>query len=84
MKTVYETRGTCSKAIAIDIDDITGIINEVQFLGGCQGNTNGIASLVKGQKADDVIKRLEGIQCGMKGTSCPDQLAHAIREALNK
>ena len=84
MKAVYETRGTCSKAIAIDIDDSTGIINEVQFLGGCQGNTNGIASLVKGQKADDVIKRLEGIQCGMKGTSCPDQLAHALRETLNK
>lgn len=78
MKKIYETRGTCSKAIAVDLDESTGIINEVQFYGGCGGNTAGIASLVKGQKASDVISRLKGINCGMKGTSCPDQLACAL------
>lgn len=84
MRKVYETRGTCAKAIAIDLDESTGIINEVQFLGGCQGNTTGVAKLVQGQKAQDVISRLEGINCGMKGTSCPDQLAKALREILAK
>lgn len=78
MKTVYETTGTCAKAIAIDVDETTGVINEVQFIGGCHGNTQGIASLVKGQKTQDVIARLKGIRCGMKPTSCPDQLAKAL------
>ena len=82
MKTVYETTGTCAKAIAIDIDEATGTINEVQFIGGCHGNTQGIAALIKGQKAQDVIARLQGIRCGMKPTSCPDQLAKA-RKAAN-
>lgn len=84
MKTVFETQGTCAKAIAIDIDDATGTVNEVKFLGGCAGNTSGIASLVRGMKAEDVISRLQGIQCGMKGTSCPDQLAKALRQSLQK
>lgn len=83
MKTIYETHGTCSKAIALDIDEQTGIINEVQFMGGCMGNTIGISQLVRGQKADEVIQRLSGIKCGMKGTSCPDQLACALRQAMN-
>ena len=78
MKTVYETTGTCAKAIALDVDEATGTINEVQFIGGCHGNTQGIASLVKGQKAQDVAARLKGIRCGMKPTSCPDQLAKAL------
>ncbi|MCI6504432.1 MAG: TIGR03905 family TSCPD domain-containing protein [Prevotella sp.] len=80
MKTVYETTGTCAKAIAIDVDETTGVINEVQFIGGCHGNTQGIASLVKGQKTQDVIARLKGIRCGMKPTSCPDQLAKALEK----
>lgn len=79
MKKIFETRGTCAKAIAIDIDDATGVINEVQFMGGCMGNTQGVAALVKGQKAADVISKLEGINCGGKGTSCPDQLAQALK-----
>lgn len=78
MKTVYETTGTCAKAIALDVDEATGTINEVQFIGGCHGNTQGIAALVKGQKALDVAARLKGIRCGMKPTSCPDQLAKAL------
>lgn len=78
MKTVYETTGTCAKAIALDVDEATGTINEVQFIGGCHGNTQGIAALVKGQKAQDVATRLKGIRCGMKPTSCPDQLAKAL------
>ena len=84
MKTIYETRGTCSKAIELDVDDATGIINSVQFIGGCAGNTVGISQLVRGMKAEDVISKLEGIRCGMKPTSCPDQLAHALRQVLNK
>lgn len=80
MKTVYETTGTCAKAIAIDVDETTGVINEVQFIGGCHGNTQSIASLVKGQKTQDVISRLKGIRCGMKPTSCPDQLAKALEK----
>ena len=82
MKTVYETTGTCSKAIVLDVDDATGIINSVQIIGGCPGNTVGVAQLVRGQKVDDVISKLEGIRCGTKPTSCPDQLAHALRQAL--
>lgn len=80
MKTVYETQGTCSRAILIDYDEQTGIVNEIQFVGGCNGNTKGIASLVKGMKAEDVIARLEGVTCGMKPTSCPDQLAQALKQ----
>lgn len=84
MKTVYETTGTCSKAIELDVDDATCIINSVQFVGGCAGNTMGISQLVRGMKAEDVISKLEGIRCGMKPTSCPDQLAHALRQVMNK
>ena len=78
MKTVYETTGTCAKAIALDVDEATGTINEVQFIGGCHGNTQGIAALVKGQKAQGVAAGLKGIRCGKKPTSCPDQLAKAL------
>ena len=84
MKTIYETKGTCSKAIELDVDDATGIINSVQFIGGCAGNTTGISQLVRGMKAEDVISKLEGVRCGVKPTSCPDQLAHALRLALTK
>ena len=82
MKTVYETQGTCSKAIELDIDEQTGVINDVHFVGGCPGNTVGVATLVRGQKASDVISMLEGIRCGARPTSCPDQLARALRQAM--
>lgn len=82
MKTIYETKGTCSKAIELDVDDATGIINSVQFVGGCPGNTIGVAQLVRGRKVEDIISQLEGIRCGMKPTSCPDQLAQALKQAI--
>ena len=72
----YTTRGTCSQQILIDVNDDDTIEN-VQFIGGCTGNTQGVARLVKGMKVDEVIARLKGIQC-RGGTSCPDQLAHAL------
>lgn len=78
MKTItYNTIGTCSKQILITVDD-NDIIENVTFIGGCAGNTTGICKLVKGMKVDDVIARLKGITCGMKPTSCPDQLATAL------
>ncbi len=80
MKKVYQTQGTCSKFIEFDVED--GIVNDVVFYGGCNGNLQGIARLVKGMKVDDVISRLEGVNCGGKGTSCPDQLAKALREQI--
>lgn len=75
---VYKTKGTCSREIHIEIDG--DVIKDVCFVGGCNGNTKGISSLVKGMKIDDVIARTEGIDCGGRGTSCPDQLAKALKE----
>lgn len=72
----YKTSGTCSREIEIEIEE--GIVKDVVFHGGCHGNTQGIAKLVKGMKADEVIARLKGINCKNKGTSCPDQLARAL------
>lgn len=80
----YETKGTCSRAIDIDLDEATGTIRSVRFTGGCNGNTKGLTALVEGQKATDVITRLQGIRCGMRPTSCPDQLAEALTEALEQ
>ena len=74
----YKTKGTCSRQIDIVLDG--DIIEEVRFTGGCHGNTQGISKLVRGMKADDVISRLEGTVCGFKSTSCPDQLACALKE----
>ncbi len=74
----YKTSGTCSSAIDFEVED--GIVTEVKFIGGCNGNTQGVAALVKGMPVDEVISRLEGIKCGFKGTSCPDQLARALKE----
>lgn len=74
----FQTQGTCSKAIRITEED--GVIKEVRFLGGCPGNTQGVARLVEGRRADEVIPLLEGIRCGAKNTSCPDQLARALKE----
>lgn len=76
---VYKTSGVCSKEISYDIDE-NGCIHNVSFLGGCNGNLKGIGSLVEGMKVEDVIARLDGIQCGSKGTSCPDQLAKALKK----
>ncbi len=75
----YIPRGVCSRAIQIELDGDT--IKNVEFVGGCNGNTQGIASLVRGMKVDDAIARMEGITCGNKPTSCPDQLAKALRQA---
>lgn len=80
----YETKGTCSRAIDIDLDEATGTIRSVRFTGGCNGNTKGLTALVEGQKATDVIARLQGIHCGMRPTSCPDQLAEALTEVLEQ
>lgn len=77
MKYNYVTSGTCSKSIEIDLED--GIVKNIQFQGGCHGNTQGIAALVKGMAVKDVIARLQGIDCKGKGTSCPDQLARALK-----
>ncbi len=75
---VYKTKGTCSQAIDVEVEN--GIITSVQFVGGCAGNTAGIAKLVVGMNADDVIRKLEGTPCGMRSTSCPDQLARALKQ----
>jgi len=73
----YQTKGTCSSAIDIEVNN--GIIDSVAFTGGCNGNLKGISALVKGMKVEDAISRLEGIRCGFKATSCPDQLAQALK-----
>ena len=78
----YVPRGVCSRAIDIDLDEKTGVIRSVRFTAGCSGNTQGLSALVAGQKAEDIIGRLRGIRCGMRPTSCPDQLAQALTEAL--
>ena len=78
MKYSYRTTGTCSSQIDVEVEN--GIVKDVHFTGGCNGNLQGISSLVKGMKVDDVIARLEGIRCGGKPTSCPDQLCKALRE----
>lgn len=75
---VYTTRGTCSKLLDVTVEDDR--IKRVQFIGGCHGNTQGIAALVAGMKVDEAIAKLSGINCGGRGTSCPDQLAHALMQ----
>ena len=76
----YKTFGTCSQRILLDIED--GKVKNVQFIGGCNGNLKGIASLVEGMDVNDIIARLEGTTCGGKPTSCPDQLARALKQAV--
>lgn len=76
----YKPHGVCSQLIKLELDN--DIIKHVEFIGGCNGNLKGIASLVTGMKAQDAIDRIEGITCGNKPTSCPDQLAHALKQAL--
>lgn len=79
----YQTQGTCSQGIIFELDEHLCLHN-VQFIGGCAGNTVGISQLVEGMSAQEVIKRLQGIPCGYKSTSCPDQLAKAISSVVNQ
>ena len=76
----YTTRGVCSRSITFDLED--GVVRNVSFEGGCAGNTKGIAALVEGMSAEEAVRRLKGIRCGFKTTSCPDQLATAIAQTL--
>ncbi len=80
MQYEYKTKGTCSQKIFFDVED--GKVMNVKFLGGCNGNLQGISSLVEGMDVDTVIQKLEGIRCGFKPTSCPDQLAKALKESI--
>ncbi len=80
METIrYTPRGVCSKSMEIDVED--GVIQAVRVMGGCHGNLQGISSLLKGMKVEEAIARMDGIRCGMKPTSCPDQLAQALKTA---
>ena len=79
MHVKYTPKGVCAVQIEFDIED--GVVSNVSFLGGCNGNLKAIGKLVEGMKGEDVVSILEGNQCGMKGTSCPDQLARALEEA---
>ena len=74
----HQNKGTCSRSVLFDIED--GKVKNVQYIGGCNGNLKGISALVEGMDIDEVIARLEGTTCGMKSTSCPDQLAQALKE----
>ena len=79
---IYKTKGTCSTMIDVELKD--GVIDSIKFTGGCNGNLQGISALVKGMKPEEAISRLNGIRCGFKPTSCPDQLAHALEEMIAK
>ena len=78
----YTTRGTCSRQIFFDLED--GKVHNVRFVQGCSGNTQGVAALVEGMDAQEAIRRLKGIRCGPRPTSCPDQLARALEQALEQ
>lgn len=82
MITEYTNRGVCSRKTVVDLS-ADGTINDIQIIGGCNGNTSGIAKLLKGMNARDAIQRLKGIDCNGRGTSCPDQVAFALEQALN-
>ena len=79
MRFDYKTQGVCASKIEFDID--SDVVNNIRFIGGCNGNTQGVAKLANGRKVDEVISLLSGICCGMKSTSCPDQLAQALLKA---
>lgn len=76
----YTPRGTCSRQFQIEVEE--GVIQDIQVIGGCDGNLKGLSSLLKGMKAEEAIHRMEGIRCGTKPTSCPDQMAQALKKAL--
>ena len=79
MQYTYKTKGTCSQMISFEVNN--NIVTNVQFFGGCNGNLKGIGKLVEGMNIDEIISRVEGVTCGMKATSCPDQLAKALKAA---
>lgn len=83
MRYSYETRGTCSLQIDFELDE-QGIIRDVSFIGGCDGNLKAVCTLVNGMPAVEAIKKLKGICCGYKATSCPDQLATALMQAIGE
>ena len=83
MTYTFQPQGVCSRAMMVEVDE-QGVTQEMQVLGGCNGNLQGISRLVKGMKAEDAIARLEGIDCGGKGTSCPDQFARGLEKAMAK
>lgn len=76
----YKTKGVCARQINVEVED--GIVKNIEFVGGCSGNTQGVARLAKGMKVNDVIKLLKDVDCGGRGTSCPAQLAKALEESL--
>ncbi len=78
----YDTKRVCSKKIIFDIED--GIVKNIKFLGGCDGNTKGVAKLAEGRTPSDIIERLQGTKCLIRGTSCPDQLAKAIKKVMSR
>lgn len=81
MEYIYKTKGTCSTKIAVELDG--DIIKSVKFTGGCNGNLSGISKIVEGMTVKDVVSKFNGIKCGLKSTSCPDQLSKAVQEAYN-
>lgn len=83
MTYTFQPKGVCAKAMQVEIDE-EGVIQDLQVMGGCSGNLQGIAALVKGMKADEAIQRLNGIKCGVKNTSCPDQLAQGLQQIAAK
>ncbi len=83
MTYTYKTKGVCSQLMKVELTD-DGVVENVEIVGGCNGNLQGIASLVKGMKATDAIERMRGIRCGFKNTSCPDQLSKALALALEQ
>ena len=80
MKVTYNTKGTCSRKVIVDVED--GVIIDCKFVAGCPGNTLGVSTLVKGMTVEEAISKLKGIKCGFKNTSCPDQLSRALAEAI--
>ncbi len=80
MKISYQPKGVCSRLMNIEVED--GVIQNLEVIGGCNGNLKGISALVKGMKVEDAISRMEGIHCGFKSTSCPDQIAQALKQTL--
>ncbi len=83
MTHTYHPKGVCSRLITFDLDD-NGVVTNVRFQGGCNGNTQGLSRLAEGLTAEELVSRLDGIRCGMRTTSCPDQLAAAVKKALAK
>ena len=79
---VYKTKGVCSQLINVEVEN--SIVTSVEFVGGCNGNTQGVAALVEGMDVHEAIRRLEGIHCGPRPTSCPDQLSKALKQAIGE